>query len=209
MAAQSKRKKHKAFPKGGRPRIQGVEREPNGRPRRTIASARLYKETIENRAQRFGLSVDEASDAMAGTVVGRLVLQELLSRDQYRAAERYIEVRNAYLRAMEIKQDFREPPAEVEGDGDYEGFCARAKDIHKRMMDALAELCREQHSPAPLSALDVILVRDVEMPEMVGDLRLALNCLARHFFGEVEIRDAGRNRPLAKAERSHYRSAPN
>ena len=182
--AKSKRsaKRARVIRKGGRPRRLDVEREPNGRASRAMISARAYRQTIESRAMRHGLTYDQARDDRAGTVVGRLAIQELISKDQFRAAQNYLEVRDAYQRAIGAPQDHRQPPPEQEGSGDYEDFCERAKAIHGRMLDALTDMCIELRTPAPMSALDVMVVRDVDMPEMVGDLRLALNCLARHFF---------------------------
>lgn len=189
-----KRKKRK----GGRPRKQNVPREANGRVSRTYAAASAYKAAIEARARIFGLSEKDASDQKAGTVVGRMALSGTISQDQYEAAQKYTEVRNAYLRAIYAKQDYKEPRPEVEGDGDYESFCRRAREIYDGMQDALRELCIEQRSPGPVSALDNFINRDVFLANLEGDLRLALNRLSRLFF---EGRKKSVDRPMS--ETSH------
>lgn len=179
-----KRKKGKK--RGGRPRMANVPREPNGRPSRAVASARSYRDAIAVRARQFAISEDEARDARSGSVIGRMAMHGAISADQYRAANRYIEVRHAYLRAIEVKQDFRQPPPDVESDCDHESFCRMARSAHDRMQDALSELCLEMRSPAPRAALDVFIQRDVYLQELEGDLRTALNKLSRHFFGGLK-----------------------
>jgi hypothetical protein len=173
-----KRKKRR----GGRPRKQGVAREPNGRVSRSPDASRSFREAILARTRLFGVTENQAADAMAGTVIGRMVLQKALSRDQFYAAQKYIEVRHAYLRAIGAKPDFREPLPDTEGDGDYESFCRRARSIFASMQEVITELCIEQRSPAPASALDIFITRDTYLPHLEGDLRLALNRLARYFF---------------------------
>jgi hypothetical protein len=49
------------------------------------------------------------------------------------------------------------------------------------MQEALRTLMAETRSPAPVSALDVFITKDAYAPHLVGDLRLALNALHRHF----------------------------
>ena len=174
-------KKHKKR-RGGRPRVEGVEREANGRISRKASAAKSFREAVLTRARVHGLTEQDASDARAGSVVGRMCIQKAISRDQYDSAQRYIEVRHAYLRAIEVKQDFRAPKPETEGGGDYESFCRTAREKYDAMQDAIAALCQEQRSPAPAAALDVFINRDIYLPELEGDLRLALNALTRHFL---------------------------
>jgi hypothetical protein len=176
-----KRKKRR-----GRPRNAMLQREPNGRPSRKhyhdTATANAYREAISARVRLFGLPEKAASDQRAGSVIGRLAMQAIISESQYDAAQKYIEVRHAYLRAIGAKQDFREPLPDTEGDGDYESFCRRARSIFASMQEVITELCIEQRSPAPASALDIFITRDTYLPHLEGDLRLALNRLARYFF---------------------------
>lgn len=175
-----KRKKRR-----GRPRNAMLIREPNGRPSRRhysdSATASAFRAAVQARVRMFGLTEKAASDARAGTVIGRMVIQHTLSQAQYDAAQKYIEIRHAYLRAIGAKQDFREPLPETEGDGDYESFCRRARAIFSAMHEVITELCVELRSPAPSAALDVFVVRDTYLAHLEGDLRLALNRLAKYF----------------------------
>ncbi len=52
---------------------------------------------IEMRAKRFGLTIEEAKNPLAGSYVGRLYLQGKINQDQYDAAQKYLEVKNNYL----------------------------------------------------------------------------------------------------------------
>lgn len=172
-----------------RKRMAGL-REPNGRlSRRKAGVAERERESerdvmrtaIEARMRVFGLSEEDAKRQEGGTVIGRMYQAKAISIDQMRAAERYREVRNAYSCAMDAKPDTGRAPRDGFGEAGYEGFCIAAKAAHKDMMNALQALCQEHRSPAPISALDQFIVRDLHVGHMVGDLRLALNCLHRHF----------------------------
>lgn len=175
--------------RSGRPRIQGVAREANGRVSRSQGEMRSYRAAIMARVSKFGVTEKQATDARSGSVVGRMALQGVLSPDQYNAAMKYIQTRHAYLRAISAKTDFKEPLPEVEGEGDYEEFCRRARIRYGQMQDAITDLCVELRSPAPAAALEVFIGRDVYLPELEGDLKLVLNRLARLFFGTANRLD--------------------
>jgi hypothetical protein len=171
-------------------------REPNGRlsrrakavsERRANAERDVMRPAVEARMRVFGISEADARRQEGGTVLGRMYQAKAITLDQCRAGERYAEVRNAYHRAIGAQPDGGHPPAEGNGDGDYATFCANARKTHEAMMSALQSLCQEQRSPAPISALDVFIVRDIHHSLMVGDLRLALNCLHRHFGGDKPV----------------------
>ncbi len=130
----------------------------------------------------WGLPEALARRGEAGTVVGRMRLSEVLSGAQYEASLRYTKTVNAYQRAICAKPDFEEPRDDMGGSGGtYEEFCQTARDNYEAMQDALRELMIEVRSPAPVSALDVFVMRDVYMASLEGDLKLALNRLAKHF----------------------------
>lgn len=165
--------------RGGRPRKQNVAREPNGRISR---STEICKQAIYARMRLFGLTEKSAGSYLAGTVVGRMVMQGSLTRDQYDATIEYSRRRNAYQCAIGAKADYKEPRPDHEPDGDFESFCRKAKLDHAEMIEALSELCVSLRSPAPMSALDVFVVRDIYESTLEGDLRLALNRLVKTFF---------------------------
>ena len=144
---------------------------------------------IEARQRLFGLSEKDAKEGTAGSVVGRLVHARVLRRDQYDAAKRYLEVRNSYQRAIGAPPDFTEPrdalPSSIDPEKAWRSFCGHARRAHDAMMGVLRDLMASERSPAPLSALDVIVVRDIHEANLIGPLRLALNALGRHFGIDV------------------------
>ena len=171
--------------KGGRPRKQNAPREADGRIDRSWAAnqnERAAMETaLEARQRVFGLNETQARDPLGGSTIGRMVLQGDLTRAQGQMAVTYQEVTNAYQRAICAPVDEHQPRTESTGDGDYVDFCARARARYDGMIDALGDLCAEQRSRSPVLALDLFIAKDKYNHTMVGDLRLALNRLHRHF----------------------------
>ncbi len=144
---------------------------------------------LSARQRLFGLSEADAREGKAGSVVGRLVLNKVLRPDQYEAGKRYLEVRNAYQRAIGAPPDFLEPrealPASSDPDKAWKAFCGHARRAHDAMMAVLRDLMASERSPAPVTALDVFLVKDIHTPHLVGPLRVALNALGKHFGIDV------------------------
>lgn len=173
------------FKKLGRPRKDGP-REANGRIDRHWSKAETERAVTEvglsARQRLYGLGEEHARRWEAGTVIGRMHIGGSLSKVQYDAANEYIVVRNAYHRAIGAKGDFVQPSPDDHGTGTYEDFCRAARQRYDAMQDALRDLMVEVRSPAPVSALDVFVTKDVYMAELEGDLKLALNRLAKHFF---------------------------
>lgn len=166
-------------------------REPNGRlsrrkahvlSREAMAAKEARSVVVAARMRMFGLSEARASTQEGGPVIGRMLLREELDDDQAEAAARYLEIRNAYHRAIGAVSDTgRAPPPEEEGEGTYEDFCYRARKRWSAAEGVIRDVMQEQRSPAPASALEHFIVRDMYVPELVGPLREALNALHRHF----------------------------
>ena len=187
-AERKRRKRTVIVAMGGRPRKDGP-REPNGRLDRAEGKRSAVRTATEARQRLFGLPAAVASQPDAMTVLGRLKLAGEVSPDQADAARRYQELRVRYQRAIGVTPDYSEPaPEEASSGANFEEWVAATKDQHKAMMDCLADLCCEVRSPAPKAALDVIVHRDIDMYELRGALRLALNALAR-YFGGIKLRD--------------------
>lgn len=144
---------------------------------------------LEARQRLFGLSEKDAKEGAAGSVVGRLLLNKVIRRDQYDAAKRYLEVRNAYQRAIGAVPDFTQPrdPFAASDDPEraWKAFCGHARKAHDALLKALGDLMASERSPAPMAALDVFLVKDVHEPSLIGPLRMALNALGKHFGLQV------------------------
>lgn len=185
-AARLRRKKA-ILGNGGRPRIDGP-REPNGRLDRAWRSEESVRDArrtaTEARQRHYGLTADQASQVEAGTVLGRLRLSGGVSQDQADAAQRYQQIRNRYQLTIGAAPDYREHAPDRESGGELDDWVAHVRAQYDAMVAALTRLCVDLRSPAPKAALDVIVLRDHDMPELVGALRLALNALVQHFAGQ-------------------------
>lgn len=178
-----KRKKSKA----GRPRKEGP-REANGQRVRSYVKAESERSAVETaieaRKRVFGMTEAQAKDPDAGSVIGRMRMEGRLSRDQLDAAQRFIEVTNGWQRSIDSKPHHNQPRAEVTPDGEqtHEDWCQDKRKAFADMQAALEEVCQETRSQLPRKALDMIVLRDIEVPHFDGELRTALNRLHRHFF---------------------------
>lgn len=180
------------MPRPGRPR-QNAPREGNGRINRSwlvTQTERAAMDTAVSARQRlFGLDENQAKQGEGGSVIGRLVLNKVLRRDQYDAAKRFLEVRNAYQRSIGAVPDFSQPreggPPSDEPERAWEAFCINARRSHDSMLRVLRDLMAQERSPAVMAALDTIVVKDAHVENLVGPLRIALNALGRHFGIQV------------------------
>jgi hypothetical protein len=181
-----------------RKRRDGRRREPNGRLSRRKADREANARMADNetsveamatvlaaRWRVHGITAEHAKDPLAGSAVGRLCLSDQISRDQYDAAIRYLDVLGSYEKALLLRTG---KPSESKGSphglGDspeYIDWCQAQIERWDEVTTLLTELMYSLRSPGPRAALDVVVVRDVDMPELAADLRLALNALARHF----------------------------
>jgi len=177
---------------------QMFPREPNGRisrrrihimDRQEMTQREAQSVAIEARMRLFGLTAEQAKQQEGGTVIGRMRQARELSADQAEAASTYLSARNAYHRAIGAVSDTgRIPLPEAEGCGTYEEFCQMARTRWDAITEVLQSVMIEIRSPAPVSALDHFAVRDVYVAELVGDLRVALNALHRHFSATTRLR---------------------
>jgi hypothetical protein len=181
-----------------RKRRDGRRREPNGRlsrrkaDREANASMANEETSIEAMAtvlaarwRVHGIALENAKSPMAGSAVGRLCLSGQISVDQHDAARRYLEIRAGYEKALLLHTgkpgESRGSPHGLGDSPEYIDWCQAQIERWDEVTTLLTELMYSLRSPGPRAALDVVVVRDVDMPELAADLRLALNALARHF----------------------------
>lgn len=89
--------------RAGRKRVQGVEREPNGRAKRNPTEVQeAARETVTmDRMKRYGLTRPEAQTSLAGYAIGRMALKGELGDDwkeRLDAIESYVEATADFLR---------------------------------------------------------------------------------------------------------------
>lgn len=139
---------------------------------------------VAARKRVHGVSEGQAKDVRAGSEVGRLELRGVIDHDAYQAAQIYMEVRNAFQRAIAAPQDFVQARPEVSGDGDFQEFVDKAVARWERLKTHVQDLCCALRSPEPWAALDYIVVKDVAVPSLENALRRTLNSLHGYFEKE-------------------------
>jgi hypothetical protein len=183
---------------------QSGTREPNGRLSRQVdqVAARLrerFKDMdqeqrdtiqpgIEARQRVHGLDTEKAASPAAGTFLGRLYLNKEISRTQYEAGILWADHTEAYQHAIAApKQPGAVDLNATKGSSNYENVAATRRAV-ARMTDAREAIQNEQYSLANqgsrfalLFVLWTAIERDEERYDIVADLRVALNALARHF----------------------------
>jgi hypothetical protein len=179
----------------GRPRVEGIDREPNGRRRRSTPVD--SKEALENKsvvlAQRakLGLNEDEARDQRALTFIGRLNLRYhrdggksdplSLSDEQYREAQDMQRSYNAYQRAIGSKPEYQEKPENAGASaGDplaYERFCTAAVSAWDARRKTVSQHMQEVGSPNGSEFIRLCVLQDYELPHLVRAGKALLSAL--------------------------------
>lgn len=141
---------------------------------------------IAARERLFDIPRANSRDQMAGCFVGRLRLQGELSQPQYEAAVMWQADCWNYSIAMRSPR----PPGAVNlnatkgGSGDYENR-VRSQASFERYELALKAVQEKQNEirgqGALYAALNYCVTADLALTHMIGDLRTALNALAKHY----------------------------
>ena len=180
-------------------------REANGRLTRAMNPTKPKTIEAENesplalRAKVFGLTPAEARDQKAGSFIGRLQIvhqrdkndQSGISQEQYDAAIRFLELRNQFHKQIgsadaiyERAEGSLSMMTEDERQDQWAKIKARWHDVTRCIQDA-----QNQTRGNLWAALDYCVVRNESCGHMIGDLRLALNALAK-FFERGRVRKA-------------------
>lgn len=187
--AKARTKAAKLKAKRGRPKMEGVAREPNGRVSRSgIDHGPADVVALDARRRHLGLTKEQARDQKAGSFIGYLNLigpRDGLSDDQYEAATSYIDLRSSYLRAIKAP-DATINNRVVGGAGDevsdaYVEWASSVRDRYAGCRKAIQEAQNENRHANLWAALDLCIHQDQAVHHMVGDLRLLTNALARFF----------------------------
>jgi len=136
------------------------------------------------RARRLGVSVKGARDPRLATYIGRLYRpgqSDGLSRDQYEAALTFLQIRNNWLRAIGAPAAHYEERTGLPDEQNQEEAVRRDKARYEAMRQALQEAQFDAPHENLHAALQYLVIDDLELPHMLGTLRLALNALAHHF----------------------------
>lgn len=165
----------------------GIKRTASGRPSRAADAYTENLEPILTRMRLFGLSEKDARDQKASTFIGRLQLTKAISQAQYDAAQEYLQIYEAFQRAVKSPDALRS--SNGGGDqGESPSYAAWCKGAIRRYDEAQKAIMTEQCTFANrgrnlFAALDYVACRGEEHWHLVGDCRLALNALVHHFSG--------------------------
>lgn len=181
----------------GRKRKQGVARV-NGRISQRKADVTDRKEETAMEATEtarmarirvFGIAAEDVMNPDTATVVGRLKRAKVINAGQLKAAYRYEACVMAYRSAIAAP---RQPSGEIVGAGSqYLGDEVERYEWAKKRYDGAVKAVMDENALHIhrgcnfIAALQYIVLQDMDLPHMHGDLRLALNALS-HYFGCVD-----------------------
>lgn len=152
---------------------------------------------LMTRWRLHGVKPSDCKDQRAGSVIGRLRMQheaqskagasspDGLSLVQYESALRWLELSEAHARVVCAPKGAGAADLNRVGGPSVNSAARDAKDAkierdYEAMRVAIQQ-CQNQHRSFVLfAALDLIVGRDRDLPHMYGDLRVALNAIARH-----------------------------
>jgi hypothetical protein len=149
------------------------------------------EEPFAVRARLFKLTADESRDQKAATVVGRLRLMGQrtgggIGEPQYQAAVEYKAQSDAYRRALSAPDSLRNASRAGIGAVDEAEHARWCKAVIAKYEASQRIVSHEQcvlanRGMALFAALDHMVLRDQHYDHLVGDLRIALNALAKHY----------------------------
>ena len=175
------------------------KREPNGRLSRKPGERQIRDkaevaatewdtmgQALMARNRVHGVEPMNLKDQLAGSAVGRMCLRGQITQTQYDAAMAYMSEREEYHQYIQVP---RQPGAvdlnATNGTSTASENVARvlkvtaaAKATDAAIMDKQIEIGNMGNL---FGALNAVLVMDAELDHLVGDLRTALNALARRY----------------------------
>lgn len=132
-----------------------------------------------------GVPMDKLRDQMAGSFVGRLCLTGELSHQQYDAAQAYLADRRDYHMAIDApKQMGAVDLNAVHGRNHHENVNRSRQSVAK--FEAAQVAVRNAQTILGnrgnlYAAIELCVIKEIELSHMVGDVRLVLNALVRHY----------------------------
>lgn len=184
--AKARTKARKLQAKRGRPRMEDVAREPNGRPSRSgIAHEAIDKLALDARRRMLGLKRDEAKDQKAGSFIGYLSMigpRDGISHAQYEGAQQYLRLRESYKRAVKSPDALYDDMATL-STGDEEAYEAWAKSITSERDSLHQQIQEAQNSSREnlWAALQLVILDDQKLHHLIGATRVLCNVFVRHF----------------------------
>jgi hypothetical protein len=166
----------------GRPRLEDIEREPNGRGQRG-RNPRKHEDprkvVLEARQRIYGLPAEDAGQPLAGSALGRLRLAGGISEMMFDAGERYRVLWTEAMRALTGPEGFEKGGSPgVGGDiisDDWVTWATRATANYRVAASALGDI-------NAFNTVEYVVVVDEDpIPEMMAALSEGLLLLALKF----------------------------
>ncbi|AQX31563.1 hypothetical protein [Bartonella schoenbuchensis] len=169
--------------KRGRPKIAGKIREPNGRISRTKTPRKPANQlTLEIRAKRYGVSIQDVKKPFIDTYVGRLyLLEKKINQDQYDASQQYIQVLNNYRCAKQLPGAIYDETPISSDDRERDKWVETVTDRYEAMQEVIRETQRLHRRYNLHDALEHLVIEDQQLPHLVNSLRMALNAFKKYF----------------------------
>lgn len=165
----------------GRPCREGVARTKSGR----ISYARDGEEAPDTllksrRSILFGAPMEDAGGSEWGSVVGRLLKSDEITRDQYVALGRYYTLAERYFASIQAPDSLRSKSGGSamripNDDADIETR-RNWRNVIREITDA-----QKVHNGNLFAALQFMVMRDEFHEHMLGDLRIVANVLDRYY----------------------------
>jgi len=126
------------------------------------------------RQRIFGVPADLAMLPEIGTLIGRMLIAQVVTRPQFEAAVYWLTARNNMLRAIDAKI----PIEPSDGAGSHFPDDAVMADVMARLREKYSEIEAVVLSvPSGLAALEAFLVREEHVPALVLPLARALDAI--------------------------------
>lgn len=179
------------------PKRKAGPREPNGRASRKKQDVNQRTEETEMetmstavcaRQRLYGMTREEAlrnqlqvGRPNAGSLIGRMALQGVLTFEQWAAGVKWQETRANYHKAIQARGEASGGGTRRGGeDSDaYVAWCKAAIEKHDEMQDRLQDVSNHTRSANIPAAMHLTISREEEYDHLLGDLRTALNALVR------------------------------
>lgn len=176
---------------GKRERNGRLSRQPKEASERNLSDLdREQRDTLaiglEARERIFGVKPQQSRDQKAGSAIGRYCLQGLITQAQYDAAMLFLESYHRNLRAIDAPPQ----PGAVDLNATH-GRPVGLENVkqltkwrteHKATLAAIQAKQNEIRFMGNLyGALYAVVIRDVELEHLLGDCRIALNSLIKHY----------------------------
>lgn len=170
---------------GGRLSRQPVEKQARDIAKIAADEWEAMNTALMARWRVHHVPLDKLRDQMAGSYVGRLCLTGELTHQQFDASQAYLADRRDYHMAIDAPKPMGAVDLNAVHGRNHHENVKRSQQSVAKFEAAQAAVRHAQTVLGNLgnlyAAIDLCVVKEIELHHMIGDLRLVLNALARHY----------------------------